>query len=402
MRRACSAGLAGAGALFGAATVYLLVLLLAALTAARRTAAGSGVAARRFIVLIPAHDEEHVLGATLDDLALCDYPSGLMRVVVVADNCSDGTAAVAAGRGADVMVREDPGLFGKGHAVRWALERLGAEGVIRDSVVFLDADCSPSPNLLSAFDARLQSGATAVQAAYVVANPDESWTAALRWASFALVGRVRPLGVDALGLSCGILGTGFVLAPDLLERVPWGALGLAEDQEYHLQLVAAGERVSYLDEAAVLSPMPTSLEASREQNLRWESGRWRLARTWTWRLTRDGLRARDPVRVHAALEGLVPPQAALLCAHTVLLGASTAIRARQARTIALLNLLGQAVYIFGGLRLAHAPPSVYRAMLLAPVLAVWKMSLHLRILLGRGPTHWLGTRTSGASSRRES
>lgn len=394
MRRACSAALNVAGALCGAVDAYLLTLLAAARLATRRCAPGPGGSASRFIIVIPAHDEEHVLGATLADLARCDYPAEQVRVVVIADNCTDATAAVAGRTGAEVLVRADPGQLGKGHAVRWGLERLNAESGIRDPVVFLDADCSPSVNLLCAFDARLQSGTKAAQAAYVVANPAASWIAALRWGAFALVCRVRPLAMDAMGLSCGIFGTGFVIAPDLLERVPWGALTLTEDEEYHLQLLAAGERVTYVPEAFVLSPMPTSLSASREQNLRWETGRWRIVRTWTWRLARDGLRARDPVRVHAAVAGLVPPQAVLLGAQCLVLGAATAIRARRARSIALVNLAAQAAYVFGGLRLAHAPRSVYRAMVLAPVLALWKMSLHVRILSGRGPTLWRGTRTS--------
>src|SRR5205823_13036076 len=63
--------------------------------------------AHSFAVLIPAHDEETTLPATLRSLAVLDYPPALARVRVVADNCTDGTAAVARAAGAACVVRND-------------------------------------------------------------------------------------------------------------------------------------------------------------------------------------------------------------------------------------------------------------------------------------------------------
>lgn len=397
MRRAAAFPLLTAGAALGTATGYLLVLLVAA-AGTRRIAICDAKPAgpHRFLVLVPAHDEEQVLPRTLHALAQLDYPQARTCVLVIADNCTDATADVARAAGACVFVRCDPARRGKGHALAWALERLGEELADTEAVVFLDADCEPSPNLLAAFNARLHGGARAVQAAYLVANPEESWPSALRWGAFALVNLIKPLGQNALGLSSGILGSGFVLKRELLERVPWEAFTLAEDVEYHLRLVAAGERVVFIRDAAVLSRMPTSLAASREQNLRWEAGRWYLLRTWSPRLIREGLRCRDPARLHAGLEPLVPPQSLLLVANCALLGAAMMLGARTARAIALANIAGQAVYIFGGLRVARAPRSVYRAMAVAPLHVAWKLGLQLRILTGRGPSGWIGTRAGSS------
>lgn len=393
IRRAAAFPLLTAGAVLGAATAYLLVLLIAASRSRRVVICGAKPRApHRFLVLVPAHDEEHVLPRTLRALAELEYPPASTCVLVIADNCTDTTADVARAAGGRVLVRRDPGRRGKGHALAWALLRLRGELADVDAVVFLDADCEPSPNLLAAFDTRLHAGARALQAAYLVANPEESWPSALRWAAFALVNLVRPLGQNALGLSSGILGSGFVLKRELLERVPWEAFSLAEDAEYHLRLVAAGERVAFVQDAAVVSRMPTSLVASREQNLRWEAGRWHLLRTWSPGLIREGLRRRDVARLHAGLEPLVPPQSLLLVANCGLLGAALTLRARTARAIALANLAGQVVYVLGGLRIARAPRSVYRAMAIAPLHVAWKLGLQLRILGGQGPRGWIGTR----------
>ena len=115
---------------------------------------------------------------------------------------------------------------------------------------------------------------------------------------------VRPLGKERLGLSCGLFGTGMAFTRELLRRAPWSATGLAEDGEYHLRLVAAGERVEFIPHAWVRSAMPTSLRASRVQQARWERGRLGLIRRWTPSLVASGVARRDPVRVHAGLEHL--------------------------------------------------------------------------------------------------
>lgn len=374
-------------------TAYLVGLLAAAAWGSRRQ---HGVAAAgehlRLVVLVPAHNEENGIGATLAALEALDYPRDRFEVVVVADNCDDATAEVSREAGATVLVRFDRERRGKGWALAWALERLRDERARSDAVVFVDADCQPSPNLLSVLDARLQAGWEAVQAGYVVSNPHESWSSALRYAAFSLMHWVRPLGKDSLGLSCGILGTGFALRAEVLERQPWDAFSLSEDHDYHLGLVAAGVRVGFAPEASVSSAMPTTLRDSREQNLRWEGGKRELIRTWTPRLLRAGVRRRDPALLHAGMEPLVPPQSLLLVANAAMAGIGAATRSRRILRLAGLNVLGQVAYVVGGLVLVRAPLVVYRALLLAPLLAAWKLALHARVARGRGPKAWVPTR----------
>jgi 1,2-diacylglycerol 3-beta-glucosyltransferase len=254
----------------------------------------------------------------------------------------------------------------------------------------VDADCAVAPNLLTALDGRLQDGAHSVQVAYGVSNPGASPVAALRHASFLLVNGVRPLGKTTLGLSAGLLGTGMAFSRELLSRRTWTARSLAEDQEQHVALVADGERVVFAAETGVTSPMPTSLRRSRDQQLRWDAGRAALVRTWTPSLLRAGLRRRDAVKVHAALEPFVPPQSLLLAVNAS--GCLLALRAGPAvRRLALANLVGQGGFVLGGLALMRAPAPVWRALAFAPVLAAWKLGLLARLALGRGPTTWVRT-----------
>src|SRR5262249_32790257 len=152
---------------------YLLALLAAA-----RPGRGPGALPAggepRVAVLVPAHDEGAGVRATVASLLALDWPREALDVVVVADNCSDDTAAHAAAAGARVLEPADPQPPGKGRALAWALERLGEDERRPDAVVFVDADCTATPNLLRAFAARWRDGARAVQSRYLVANADAS------------------------------------------------------------------------------------------------------------------------------------------------------------------------------------------------------------------------------------
>jgi hypothetical protein len=210
-------------------------------------------------------------------------------------------------------------------------------------------------------DTRLRTGAEAVQVQYLVANPGESWSSGLRFAAFALSNIVRPLGLSALRLSCGLFGTGIAFWRSLLEEIPWDAVSLAEDGEYHCRLVESGRRVVFAPEAWVSSATPTSLSQARDQQLRWEGGRWETICSRTPELVADGLRQRGPRGLHVALVPLVPPQSLHLAANVAAGLLAIALRSPAGIKLAAVNLLGQAGYIVGGL-LIRAPAAVYRSL----------------------------------------
>ncbi|HEX9052739.1 MAG TPA: glycosyltransferase family 2 protein, partial [Anaeromyxobacter sp.] len=264
----------------------------------------------RFDVVVPAHDEEKGVAATVRSLLGMDYPPELFRVRVVADNCRDGTAERARAAGAEVLVRRDPGRPGKGHALAFAFERSLADG-FADAVAVVDADATVSPDLLRAFSARLAAGARAVQSENLVGNPGASWRTCLLAVAFALIHTVRSVARERLGLSCGLSGTGMCFTTSLLREVPNRAASLAEDLEYGIALALAGHRVAYAGEAFVRSDMSPSAAGGRSQRARWEDGRRQLARRHALPLLRRGLAARDPVLLDLAVDLLVPPLSTL-------------------------------------------------------------------------------------------
>jgi hypothetical protein len=354
----------------------------------------------RFAVIVPAHDEEGIIGSTIDSVVDQRYPADLFSVHVVADNCTDETAAVARKHGADVHERLDDGAPGKGPALGWLVERLAGRADKLDAVVIIDADTSMSPDFLRFVDTAVAIGGSAWQAYYTVRDPEASPATSLRHAALVLRHYVRPLGRTALGGSCGLFGNGMVFRTELLRDRQFSA-HLTEDVEFQLELLLDGELVGFVPEAVVEAEMPTTFAAARTQNERWELGRLQLAQRYVPELLR---RAAQPGARHrvacidAALDQLVPPLSVLATATASVvlgataLGAGDRSRVRRAGLVmAWASALGFALHVVGGFRVAEVPRSVYRALLHAPRLVAWKVLLWLRVLVRPEDVSWKRT-----------
>lgn len=259
----------------------------------------------RFVFLVPAHNEAFGISETVASLQVVDYPKQSFRVVVIADNCNDDTAAVARSAGAQVIERTDDIRRSKGFALSDVFPQVLADPWV-DAVLVVDADSVVSPNLLAACAGRIAAGEDALQVRYGIRNPDESWRTRLLAVAFACFHDVRSTGRESLGLSCGLRGNGMVFTRRALEVAPHRASSLVEDLEYGMDLADAGIRIGYVEGASVLAEMPTNDEGSRSQRDRWERGRAEL-RPRALAMLGTGLKTGDPLRVDLAVDVLVPP-----------------------------------------------------------------------------------------------
>ncbi|MCA9935539.1 MAG: glycosyltransferase family 2 protein [Anaerolineales bacterium] len=369
---------------------YLLLLTAAALRAPKTTKKANG-RTHRFLILIPAHNEEKLLPDLLANLRKLDYPTDSYAVHVVADNCTDNTAVIARQHGATVHERFHQTLRGKGYALQWLLAQI--QNTPHDAIVILDADSIISQNFLQAMNARLANGERVIQAYYAVRAPEQSSSAGLRYAALAVLHYLRPQGRMVLGGSAGLKGNGMVFVADLLRQHEWSA-SLTEDIEFHMQLILAGERVTFAPDAVVWAEMPDTLAASQTQNARWEQGRLEMARQYVPILLRRAAREGNFALFDAAMEHLIPPFSVL--AGLSLLGMGTAVfqtKSRRATAVALgaYTILAQIIYLLAGLRLANAPRAVYRALLGIPRFLLWKIRLYLGVLLGQKEEGWVRT-----------
>lgn len=224
---------------------------------------------RQLAIIIPAHNEENVIFDSVSSVRGSDYPPELFDVIVIADNCTDGTVLRAEEAGAHVLVRSNKILRGKQHALKWAFEEIDLD--YYDAVVVLDADNHVHPDYLLALNSRLVDGHRVIQGYVETKNPNDSWVAANYAFMFWYICRLQ-MARTLLGLSAWLAGTGLCISVEVLRRVGWNVETLVDDVEYTCALILAGERVVFADDAIIYDLKPLGLADSMRQRLRWIRG----------------------------------------------------------------------------------------------------------------------------------
>jgi cellulose synthase/poly-beta-1,6-N-acetylglucosamine synthase-like glycosyltransferase len=376
------------------ATAYLAVLTL--LSAALKVPPTPASGALKFRLLVPAHNESAVIQRTVKSLLALQWPEAQRRITVIADNCEDDTASLAAAAGAEVWARQDAVLRGKGFALEFGYNRVLAEQWA-DAVVVIDADTEVTPNLLAAFSARLagaDGGAIqALQAYSGVLNPGINWRTRLVTIAMTLMHRLRSRGRERLGVSSGLRGNGLCLRCEVLRTVPYSSFSIVEDLEYSITLGRAGVIVHYVDEAEVLAEMVSSAKAAESQRGRWENGRAQIRREQAWPLLRQALVRRDGVLLDLAIDLIVPPIATLGVAAVALLAVALLLRVFGLASIwglllPVVSLAFLALYTLRGIGLSGLGWRGWRDLVFLPFFVFWKLSLLLR---RRAPAGWVRT-----------
>lgn len=300
--------LLGLAALVLAVPVVVFVLeIAAAFLPARR---GLGAVPRPpLAVLVPAHDEAAGLAAPLQAMR-AQLRAG-DRLLVVADNCSDDTAAVARAEGAEVIERSHDTERGKGYALAFGVAHLRAEPP--PVLVIVDADCLLQPGALDALAAACVRWDAPVQARYLMTHAGPTGVNG-RVAEFAwrVKNWVRPRGAARLGWPCQLTGSGMAFPWGQIEHAPLASGSIVEDMQLGLALARAGHAPCFCEAAGVESHFPTSAAAAATQRTRWEHGHLGLLSQHAWPMLREALGRRDWRLLGLALDLAVPPLALLV------------------------------------------------------------------------------------------
>jgi cellulose synthase/poly-beta-1,6-N-acetylglucosamine synthase-like glycosyltransferase len=223
----------------------------------------------RVAVLVPAHNESKGLLPTLADIRRQLYPGD--RLLVVADNCTDDTAAVASTAGAEVIERDDGTKLGKGYALDWGLRHLGSNPP--EFVIFIDADCRLADHAIHRLIQACAQETRPVQALYLMKAPEQSpinhQVAEFAW---RVKNWLRPLGLGVLGLPCQLTGTGMAFPWELIRTADLASGWIVEDLKLGLELALAGHPPRFCPSAVVTSRFASSVKGAGIQRSRWEYG----------------------------------------------------------------------------------------------------------------------------------
>jgi cellulose synthase/poly-beta-1,6-N-acetylglucosamine synthase-like glycosyltransferase len=259
---------------------------------------------------VPAHNEGGNLLPTLADIKA--QLTGTDRLLVVADNCTDDTAAVASQTGAEVVERRDNTKHGKSFALDWGIRHLRRDPP--SIVVVIDADCRLSPDTLDQLALATSDTGAPAQALYLMTATGGS-AVNYQVAEFAwrVKNWVRPLGLHALNLPCQLVGTGMAFPWEVIRSANLATGHLVEDLKLGLELAAAGHPPVFCPTAIVKSSFPSTLAAAAKQRERWEHGHLGIGFTMAPRMIWRALISANFGLLVLALDSLVPPLTLLAC-----------------------------------------------------------------------------------------
>ena len=225
----------------------------------------------RFAVLISARNEEAVIGNLLASIHAQTYDASLVDVYVVADNCTDRTADVAAAAGAKVLKRFNLERVGKGYALSYLLDHIDRRQY--DGFFVFDADNVLDEHYIEEMNRVFSDGYPIVTSYRNSKNFGDNWISAgyalwfLRESRFLNDARMR------LGTSCAVSGTGFLFSRDVIQETGgWNFFLLTEDIEFTVHHVCAGKTIGYCDTAVLYDEQPVTFRQSWRQRLRWAKG----------------------------------------------------------------------------------------------------------------------------------
>lgn len=227
----------------------------------------------RIAVLIAARNEQSVIGNLIDSVKAQDYPTELVDVFVVADNCTDLTGSVAGAHGANVYFRNDQTQVGKGYALQYLLHCIEEDFAPYDGYLVLDADNVLSPNYITEINKTFSDGYQIVTSYRNSKNYGDNWISAGYALWFLRESRYLNGARCRLGSSCAVSGTGFLFSRRILEKCGgWNFFLLTEDIEFTIDNVVRGEKVGYAAGAVLYDEQPTSFAQSWRQRMRWSKG----------------------------------------------------------------------------------------------------------------------------------
>ena len=391
----------------GGFVVYLFSLSVLALFA-RTTTAFAATATRRFAVLVPAHNEESAISSTIQSILQVDYPRTCFDVIVIADNCTDQTAAVSKQNGALVFERENHDMRGKGYALRWCFDRLLSLDEPYDAFIVVDADSTVSMDFLRVMNHYLESGAKVIQASDMVKPQPGAWSSEMTRLGFTLYNYARPLGRKVIGCSAGLRGNGMCFSADVLRKHPWQAYSRAEDLEFGLHLLLNGISVTFAREAMVIATMPQNPRLAESQRARWEGGRFPVIKRYALPLLGRTVARGSFKLLDAFIDLVTPPLINLMGVVVGLLFMTFVLDALGVATMQLFVYLWAGILVLGflhmfvGLYAAHADRDLYRALFHLPRYTAWKVMLYLK-LFRRGETkEWIRTTREPAIAHEKS
>lgn len=371
--------------------LLLLVECLAALLPVPTPVSIGNWQEKKVAVLVPAHNEELVIHTTLKHLLPEMQPQH--RLVVIADNCSDATAAIARTAGATVIERQNPDLKGKGYALEYGLQYLESDPP--DVVVLVDADCQLHRGAIAHLTQQAIATGRPIQGVYLMEKPEfPTPKDAVSAFAFKVKNLVRSLGLAQLGLPCFLDGTGMAFPWSVIRSVDLASGNIVEDMKLGLDLNIAGYRPMFCPHAHVTGYLPQKTQAATSQRTRWEHGHLETLLNYVPQLFIAALQQQRFDLFISALDLCIPPLSLLVIMWSVGMVASLLCGLLTASWIPATLLATAGLFLLTAIFVAWAKfgrTDIPLLQLLSiPVYILWKIPLYFKFLV-KPQKNWVRT-----------
>ena len=347
----------------------------------------------RFAITIPAHDEEKVIGQTINRLKHQNYPHELFDVFVVADFCSDKTAQIARDEGAICFERNSGERGQKGIALQWLFGQLNKIDRQYDAIVVFDADTSVDENFLGYMNSRISEGDKVIQGKHIISNPEDGRMQAFSWAMMTIDNRFSNQGRANLHLSAKNMGDSICYKTDVIRCLGFGK-GLTEDYQFRYRLLLNNIRIKYEPSAIGYGQASMSIKSAQQQHSRWRKGTMEASAHFRKQALIEGIIRKNPALLDAAVASSIPAYSTLTLV-TILVLLIHICLARFFSPI-LTYLWGGITFLWFlyplfGLFLENSPTWAYSAILSGPIFILWRSWLVIKLRLSPHTVTWIRT-----------
>lgn len=233
-------------------------------------------------VMVPAHNEEVVIAATVKHILHLNYPPEKVQVIVIADNCSDDTAGRLRELKAnpqyaerDFMIMERKGTGGKSGALNDAIEF-----AIGEWICIYDADAAPEKNALMFLAQKSLENPEKYGAVFgrnKARNRNQNFLSKCINLELVTSQRIYHTGLWELFKIGTIPGTNYIIKTELIKELGgWDTQAITEDTAVSFEIMAKGQLIALAPQAEAYQQEPENLAVYMKQRERWGKGNLRV------------------------------------------------------------------------------------------------------------------------------
>lgn len=253
---------------------------------------------KKFAVLIPARNEELVIGNLLKSLKKQEYTKDLYDVFVIANNCTDKTKEIASKNNANVIECTYQ-INSKGEALRFAFNKLKYKDY--DAYIIFDADNIVHPKFINKMNNALCGGYEIAQGFRDSKNPSDTWVSSCYSIHYLIHNTFLNRSRMNMDKSCFINGTGVMISKNFIEKYGYNSKTLTEDIELTVKCAINDKQVAFVEDAITYDEQVEEFSASWRQRMRWSTGTIQCFRLYFSKLMGKGIKKKKFLCIDSAI-----------------------------------------------------------------------------------------------------